>query len=90
MESNFKLEILTPTREFLSQQVEAITFTALDGEITVLKDHAPMIAVLEIGEMKIKVDGEWKNAFNSEGFVEVRPDEVLIFSQACEWPDVPN
>ena len=36
-------------------------------------------------KMKIKVDGVWKTAFQSEGFVEVRPDEVLVFSQLCEW-----
>lgn len=87
MDSNFKLEVLTPTREFLSAIVEAVTFTATDGEMTVLKGHAPMIATLDVGELKIKENGEWRSAFHSEGFVEVRPDEVLFFSQACEWPE---
>ena len=85
MSNTFKLEILTPKKEFFNSEVEALTFTSTDGERTVLAGHAPMISTLGIGEMKIKENGEWKTAFQSEGFVEVRPDEVLVFSQLCEW-----
>ncbi len=85
MSNTFKLEILTPKRQFFSSDVEALTFTSTDGERTILARHAPMISTLGIGELKIKQDGDWKTAFQSEGFVEVRPDEVLVFSQLCEW-----
>ena len=39
------------------------------------------------GAMRINIDGKWKDCTTSEGFVEVRPDETIIFSQAVEWPD---
>ena len=83
----FKLEVLTPRREFYSGDVEAVTIVLEDGEMTLLKDHEPMLAALEIGEMRIKTADGWKNAFASQGFVEVRPDETLIFVQTCEWPE---
>jgi len=85
MEKTFKLEILTPRREFYSSDVQALTFTSTDGERTILPEHAPMISTLGIGEIRIKKDGEWKTAFQSEGFVDIRPDKVLVFSQLCEW-----
>ena len=85
MSNLFKLEILTPKKEFFNSDVEALTFTSTDGERTILAGHAPMISTLGIGELRIKKDGEWETAFQSEGFVEVRPDEVLVFSQLCEW-----
>ena len=85
--NTFKLEVLTPRREFYSGDVEAVTIVLEDGEITLLKDHEPMLAALEIGEMRIKTADGWKNAFASQGFVEVRPDETLIFVQTCEWPE---
>ena len=85
MNKTFKLEILTPRREFFNNQVEALTFTSTDGERTILANHAPMISTLGIGELKIKENGQWRTAFQSEGFVEVRPDTVLVFSQLCEW-----
>lgn len=85
--STFKLEVMTPEKKFLEAEVEALTVDCVGGQITVLKGHAPLVAALEIGDMKIKIDGSWKHAFNSEGFLEVRPDEVLVFIQACEWPE---
>lgn len=85
--NTFKLEVLTPRREFYSGDVEAVTIVLEDGEMTLLKDHEPMLAALEIGEMRIKTADGWKNAFASQGFVEVRPDETLIFVQTCEWPE---
>lgn len=85
--NTFKLEVLTPKHEFYSGNVEAVTFRLEDGEMTVLRDHEPMLAALSIGELRIKTDEGWKTAFSSEGFVEVRPDETLIFVQSCQWPE---
>ncbi|MBE6688363.1 MAG: ATP synthase F1 subunit epsilon [Ruminococcaceae bacterium] len=85
--NTFKLEIITPMREFLETDAVALTFQSTDGEITVLKGHTPMVASLAVGELKIRDENGVRVAFHSEGFVEVRPDEVLVFSQACEWPD---
>ena len=85
--NTFKLEIITPTREFLETDAVSLTFTCADGEITILKGHIPMVASLAIGELTIRDESGTRTAFHSEGFVEVRPDEVLVFSQACEWPD---
>jgi F-type H+-transporting ATPase subunit epsilon len=46
-----------------------------------------MVAALDIGTMKILANGEWMECTTSEGFVEVRPDETIIFSQTAEWPN---
>ena len=85
--NTFKLEIITPTREFLETDAVSLTFSSTDGEITVLRGHIPMVAALGIGELRIRDENGLRVAFHSEGFVEVRPDEVLVFSQTCEWPD---
>lgn len=85
--SEFLLEIITPEKQFFKGNVEAVICNALEGEICVLKGHQPMVAALGVGEIRLKINGQWKNAFNSEGFMEVRPDEVVIFSQTCEWPE---
>ncbi|MDR3278006.1 MAG: ATP synthase F1 subunit epsilon [Oscillospiraceae bacterium] len=84
----FDLKILTPEREFFSGSVEAITVSVYDGSMTVLADHIPLIAPLEISSLRLKMpDGEWREAFNSEGFMEVRREGVLLFVQTCEWPE---
>jgi len=87
MSSVFLLEVMTPERHFFHGEVEAVTVSATDGFLTVLKGHAPLICGLKVGTMQIKRDGEWKTAFHSDGFMEVRPDCVMLFAQACEWPE---
>lgn len=83
----FDLSIMTPERQFFSGQVEALTITGIDGKMTVLAGHAPMVASLAVGEISIKQDGVWREAVNSEGFMEVLQDSVVVFVQACEWPE---
>lgn len=85
--SEFLLEIITPQKQFFSGMAEQVICQTENGEIGVLKGHRTMVASLIIGEIKLKVNGEWKNAYISGGFMEVRKDEVLVFSNCCEWPD---
>lgn len=87
MASTFKLDIITPEKKFFSGEVEALVINSVDGEMCVLKGHMPSVTVLRIGELRVKQDGEWKKFVASEGFVEVRPDETLVFAQTAERPE---
>lgn len=87
MSKLFNLEIMTPERPFYYGKAEAVTVQATDGRLTVLANHSPLISAIKSGELDIKVNGEWKRAFHSEGFMEVGNNEVKIFAQACEWPE---
>ena len=87
-DNTFVFEIFTPEHSFFAGTIEALTFTAQDGgEWTVLKDHEPMIAVLQPGVVKIKKDGQWKDAISSEGYMEVSSRGVVLFARTCEWPE---
>lgn len=81
-------EIMTPERLFFRGDVESLRINSVDGEIGVLKGHAPMVACIDVGELYLRLpDGTEKFASHSAGFMEVRPDRVLLFVQACEWPE---
>jgi len=83
----FNLQIFTPEREFFNGDVEAISANAPDGSIMILADHAPLVMPVVVGKIGIKQNGVWDESVNSEGFMEVRHEGVLIFVQACEHPD---
>ncbi len=85
--STFQLNILTPEHRFFGGDAEGLIITASDGELCVLAGHVPMVAAIVVGEIKIKQNDTWKSAFTSEGFIEVLHDRVMVFVQACEWPD---
>ena len=73
---------------FFSEEVEALTITSIDGQLTILKNHMPIIAPLDVGSIRIKQNGKWREAFQSEGFLEVSENgEIHVFVQACEWPE---
>ena len=83
----FNLKILTPEREFFEGEVEAVNLNAPDGKVEILATHTPFIMPIDVGSLSIKQNGEWSDAVNSEGFVEVRRQDVVIFVQTCERPD---
>jgi F-type H+-transporting ATPase subunit epsilon len=87
MPSKFPLEIMTPERCFWSGEVAGVIVNISEGEICVLAGHIPMLAPVQIGAIRLHIGQEWKEAFLSEGFMEVGHQKTTIFTQACEWPD---
>jgi len=87
MPTPFQLDILTPEHAFYSGPAEGVIVTTPDGELCVLAMHAPLVTPLEIGVIDLNINGAWKQAFISEGFMEVGHSRTVIFTQACEWPE---
>ncbi len=87
MPAKYTLEIITPERIFFHGEVESVIIPTPDGLMSIQKMHEPMVSAIKVGEMKLQIDGEWKQCTTTDGFVEVRPDETIIFSQAVEWPE---
>ena len=82
----FRLEIVTPDREFFSDEAESLIINTPSGEMGILYHTLPLVTVLKSGVMKICRDGRWMEAVNSDGFVAVMPDKVTVLTQSCEWP----
>jgi F-type H+-transporting ATPase subunit epsilon len=82
-----KLEIVTAERQVFSEDVTAITAEGAEGQMTILPNHAPLITMLAPGEMVIRKDGDEIYLAISGGFLEVRPDRVIVLADACERSD---
>lgn len=85
--NKFFLEIITPEKTFFRGEVESINIPSVGGACTVMAGHQPMVFATEPGTIRITVEGKTREAFMSEGFIEVRPDETIAFSEAVEWPE---
>ena len=83
----FKLQVIAPDRIFLEEDADMVELTTTEGEIGVLKDHIPLTAIVAPGILRIKKDGQQKEAALLEGFVEILPDKVVILAESCEWPE---
>jgi F-type H+-transporting ATPase subunit epsilon len=87
MAKTFHLEIISTDRLFFSGEVEHLVITAIDGLIGIMAGHEPLVTSLPTGELKYLVDGEWKYAAISEGFIQVMPDASIILADTCELPE---
>ena len=87
MSKTFHLEIIATDRVFFSGEVEHLVITAIDGLLGIMAGHEPLVTCLPTGELKYLVDGEWKYAAISEGFIQVMPDSSIILAETCELPE---
>lgn len=85
--AKFILEIVTPDRVFYKGEADMIIVRGIEGELGILKDHEPFVTPLQIGKVKIKVDGQFKSAALSQGYIEVLDEKVVILSDTAEWPE---
>ncbi len=85
--SNFMLEIVTPDRKFFEDEVEMVIVRGQEGDLGILRGHTPMVTPLAIGRIKIKQDGEVKEAAISGGYVEIAKEKTTIITDTAEWPD---
>ena len=76
-----QLDIITPDRTIFSGDVSLVQLPGKDGSFEILNMHAPLIAVLKEGRIKIQ-DMEKKNQFFDikGGVVEVLSNKVLVLS----------
>lgn len=87
MAQKFHLEVLTPGRVFFEGDVDEVIVPGVEGYEGILADHVPVIISLKEGDLKIKVDNEWKEAVIHAGFAQVEQKKTTIMSDAVEWPE---
>lgn len=85
--SKFMLEIVTPERLFFNGEVEMVIARGVEGDIGILKGHEPFVTPLQIGTIKIRIDGQFKLAAISQGYMQVTKEKVVILVDTAEWPE---
>jgi F-type H+-transporting ATPase subunit epsilon len=88
MAGDINLEIITPEKAVLKEQVDAITIPGSIGSFQILKNHAPLISNFEIGIITVKKNGDTSHFTTSGGTVEVKNNIVLVLADSAE--DVKN
>ncbi len=82
-----KLEIVSPERRVFDDEVDMVIVPGRNGQLGILPHHTPLISSLGVGELRIKKGGTEESLLISGGFVEVRPDKVVIMADLAEHSD---
>ena len=81
------LEIATPKKLILKEEVDYVFANGTFGEFGVLPEHAPYIVLLKFGKLRYKKGGKESILVVSPGIMEVFNDNVKVLVRACEFPE---
>jgi len=85
--ASFRLELVTAERLVYSDDVDMVVAWGMEGQMAILPFHAPLMTMLQSGELIVKKGGQDSYLAVTGGFLEVRPDAVIILADACERAD---
>ena len=78
------LEIITAEQQVYGDEVEMVVAPGSDGQLGILPHHAPLMTMLQPGEILIRKEGADTYMVVTGGFMEVIGNKVTILADACE------
>ena len=82
--NTFRLNIVTPERRVLSEDVEMLNLCLPDGDYVLLAGHEPVTAAVDYGVIRYRTAaGETHELLVADGFAEMRPDRAVVFTDQC-------
>jgi F-type H+-transporting ATPase subunit epsilon len=84
MAETLELEIATPERELVREQVDQVQLPGKNGYLGILPGHAALVGILGIGVLSYVRNGETRYMAVHQGFVEVADDHVRVLADTAE------
>jgi F-type H+-transporting ATPase subunit epsilon len=86
--NSLQVRLVTPDRILVDQTADAVEVPSESGYFEVLYGHAPLLAVLGAGEVRLHGGEAGEQRFNvARGFVEVLPERVTILAESALKPE---
>ena len=79
-----RCEIVSQDRTVFQGDVDIVVLPGAAGEMGILPHHAPVLAILKYGVIKIRQNGKEELFTVAGGLAEVQPDIVTILADAAE------
>ncbi|HEY61608.1 MAG TPA: ATP synthase F1 subunit epsilon [Anaerolineae bacterium] len=79
-----RCEIVSQDRTVFQGDVDIVVAPSADGEMGILPNHAPLLANLKYGILKVRTQGKEEVFTVAGGVIEVQPDIVTVLADAAE------
>jgi F-type H+-transporting ATPase subunit epsilon len=79
-----RIDIVTAERSVYTDEVDVIVAPGGEGQLGILPHHAPLMTMLQPGELMVRKGGQEEYLAITGGFLEVRPDRVIVLADASE------
>jgi len=85
MAGNIKLEVVTPEKYVVDEEVQIAMAPGVLGEFGVLIGHTPFLTTLKTGAIRYTdIKGNERFVFVNGGFAEALPDKVTVLAESAE------
>lgn len=74
----FDLSVVTPEGTAFEGEAQMLIVPGAAGEIGVLARHAPLVAMLKAGEIRVRARGEWQSFAAGPGYFKVQQDRAIV------------
>lgn len=82
----FNLKVVTPSKIFFQENVEMVIFKTTVGDRAIMKGHIPMVAGIKDCTLKVKQNGQFREAVIGKGFVTVDGEtETVLLTESADW-----
>jgi F-type H+-transporting ATPase subunit epsilon len=81
---SLKIDIVTAERVVYTAEADIVIAPGVEGQLGILPHHAPLMTILQAGELVVRKGGEEESLAISGGFLEVRPDRVIVLADQAE------
>ncbi|UCG54505.1 MAG: F0F1 ATP synthase subunit epsilon [Dehalococcoidia bacterium] len=79
-----KIDVVTAEKVVYSDEVDIVIAPGIEGQLGILPQHSPLMTMLQPGELIAKKGKEEFSLAISGGFLEVRPDRVIVLADSAE------
>ena len=82
--AKLKVSVISPERTVYEGEAEQVVAPAWDGEIGILRGHAPLLVLLGSGDVRVRNAGQDHRFRITGGFMQVVDDVVTVLSERAE------
>lgn len=87
MSTTMRLNIISPGKEIITEEVVSVTTESIDGKVEFLANHAPIIiSTVPTITVFVKEDEINIELFTSSGILYIRNNEINFCCDSVEWP----
>lgn len=84
MAAKVRLELVTPERLLVSEEVDEIIAPGYEGEFGVLPEHTQYLVILSAGVLRYRKGDDVRKVAVGGGFAEVTADRVVVLADVAE------
>lgn len=84
----FKLKIVTPQKVYINEEIEQLNIKAFAGDMGILSNHSPLIAMTQICHMVIIMHDHSRISYAiNSGVLSFKNNTCLLLTDSIELPD---